>query len=233
MFPSTKKQPETGVIAHIKRLCPEILLTTTTLCYFMLSCFIFEKNLLIFYPVTTTLVFVSFHSVIEFIVFRYMWSWCKPAEPGFNFKFKSKTKMHQWVKGFMMFATCWLTSHIICVLFGAPLLSMVMETTSWASLVAVLITIPGLCMFGVDVEKWYQVIVCGEYKSQDERFIYIQTLGVVLGSWASAIVIPLDWDRPWQTWPIPCVVGCITGYLCAVMVSCVLTVKEMKTAKIQ
>lgn len=27
------------------------------------------------------------------------------------------------------------------------------------------------------------------------------------GSWAGCIVIPLDWDRPWQAWPIPNVVG--------------------------
>lgn len=24
--------------------------------------------------------------------------------------------------------------------------------------------------------------------------------------------IPLDWDRPWQVWPISCVVGAAVGY---------------------
>jgi phosphatidylinositol glycan class F len=29
-----------------------------------------------------------------------------------------------------------------------------------------------------------------------------------VGAW----VIPLDWDRPWQLWPIPCVLGAVGGY---------------------
>ena len=28
--------------------------------------------------------------------------------------------------------------------------------------------------------------------------------GASLGAWCGAMVIPLDWDRPWQKWPVPC-----------------------------
>lgn len=28
--------------------------------------------------------------------------------------------------------------------------------------------------------------------------IYWMTLGAVFGSWFGALLIPLDWDRPWQ-----------------------------------
>lgn len=35
-------------------------------------------------------------------------------------------------------------------------------------------------------------------------------LCVFIGCWLSCIAIPLDWDRPWQTWPFPIVGG---GYL--------------------
>jgi hypothetical protein len=28
--------------------------------------------------------------------------------------------------------------------------------------------------------------------------VYYPTVGTVVGAWAGAIVIPLDWDRPWQ-----------------------------------
>jgi hypothetical protein len=36
--------------------------------------------------------------------------------------------------------------------------------------------------------------------------------GASLGAWCGAMVIPLDWDRPWQKWPIPCVAGAVAGF---------------------
>ena len=35
--------------------------------------------------------------------------------------------------------------------------------------------------------------------------------GASLGAWCGAMVIPLDWDRPWQKWPVPCVAGAVAG----------------------
>lgn len=40
----------------------------------------------------------------------------------------------------------------------------------------------------------------------------IRAKGTILGAWTGAIVIPLDWDRPWQSFPIPCVFGALFGY---------------------
>jgi phosphatidylinositol glycan class F len=31
--------------------------------------------------------------------------------------------------------------------------------------------------------------------------VYGMTLGAVVGAWAGAVPIPLDWDREWQKWP--------------------------------
>ena len=36
--------------------------------------------------------------------------------------------------------------------------------------------------------------------------------GASLGAWCGAMVIPLDWDRPWQKWPVPCVAGAVAGF---------------------
>ncbi|XP_055627621.1 uncharacterized protein LOC129769395 [Toxorhynchites rutilus septentrionalis] len=38
-------------------------------------------------------------------------------------------------------------------------------------------------------------------------------IGVILGAWAASVVAPLDWDRPWQVYPVPNVVGAILGAL--------------------
>ena len=32
------------------------------------------------------------------------------------------------------------------------------------------------------------------------------------GASCGGMVIPLDWDRPWQKWPIPCVAGAVAGF---------------------
>ncbi|VDP12879.1 unnamed protein product [Onchocerca flexuosa] len=37
------------------------------------------------------------------------------------------------------------------------------------------------------------------------------SLGGIFGAWFGAFVIPLDWDRWWQRWPIPCVFGTVFG----------------------
>ncbi|AET38697.1 mannose-ethanolamine phosphotransferase GPI11 Ecym_3198 [Eremothecium cymbalariae DBVPG len=35
-------------------------------------------------------------------------------------------------------------------------------------------------------------------------------ISIAIGCWISCVVIPLDWDRPWQAWPTPIVIG---GYI--------------------
>lgn len=51
------------------------------------------------------------------------------------------------------------------------------------------------------------------YQSSAEDLSAIPALATVLGAWIGAIPIPLDWDRPWQVWPISCTYGAIGGYL--------------------
>ena len=36
--------------------------------------------------------------------------------------------------------------------------------------------------------------------------------GSLAGAWMGAIPIPLDWDRPWQRWPVTCVAGADAGF---------------------
>jgi hypothetical protein len=36
-------------------------------------------------------------------------------------------------------------------------------------------------------------------------------LGALLGAWAGALVVPLDWGTAWQVWPVSSVYGGVTG----------------------
>lgn len=37
-------------------------------------------------------------------------------------------------------------------------------------------------------------------------------LSSLIGSWFGAILVPLDWDKWYQTYPTSCILGCIIGF---------------------
>uniref|UniRef100_A0A183E2G4 Phosphatidylinositol glycan, class F n=1 Tax=Gongylonema pulchrum TaxID=637853 RepID=A0A183E2G4_9BILA len=41
----------------------------------------------------------------------------------------------------------------------------------------------------------------------------------IFGAWLGAIALPLDWDRWWQRWPLPCVFGALLGACCGFLYS--------------
>ena len=43
------------------------------------------------------------------------------------------------------------------------------------------------------------------------EFLYCNAMGALIGAWFGAFPIPLDWDRPWQIWPITCSIGLCIG----------------------
>ncbi|KAH0944453.1 hypothetical protein HN011_007622 [Eciton burchellii] len=103
--------------------------------------------------------------------------------------------------------------YVIIVLFGAPLLTDYEETTMLVITLLILTFFPTSLHLGVDNAL---DVLLGTYTQKsnilaDALKINIQT--TILGTWLGATVIPLDWDHPWQAWPIPCVIGALFGYL--------------------
>ncbi|CCD24076.1 mannose-ethanolamine phosphotransferase GPI11 NDAI_0C04160 [Naumovozyma dairenensis CBS 421] len=85
---------------------------------------------------------------------------------------------------------------IIIILFGAPFLEHIKESWLLAS----------HCCF-LAYPAMYSVFNC-DFKVGMWKRYYVM---IVLGGWLSCVVIPLDWDRPWQAWPIPVVIGSYLG----------------------
>jgi len=48
-----------------------------------------------------------------------------------------------------------------------------------------------------------------------ERAMVYPAIGTVVGGWLGVIPIALDWDRPWQAWPLTPAFGAIFGYIVA------------------
>ncbi|EDV22220.1 uncharacterized protein TRIADDRAFT_59237 [Trichoplax adhaerens] len=75
----------------------------------------------------------------------------------------------------------------------------------------------GLVITAFAIPLMYAVIVLfgaqlTEPLSTIEAMVMFTSYGGILGAWLGAFTIPLDWDRPWQVWPIPCSIGTMMGY---------------------
>lgn len=49
-------------------------------------------------------------------------------------------------------------------------------------------------------------------------YVGLPAVATIVGAWAGAIPTVLDWNRPWQKWPIPCTYGALLGYFVGVVV---------------
>ncbi|XP_013386612.1 phosphatidylinositol-glycan biosynthesis class F protein isoform X2 [Lingula anatina] len=131
---------------------------------------------------------------------------------------------------------CWIGSslvfHTIAVLYGAPLFSSVSETFHLAMLLATTAALPGLMVLGIRKEEWTRLFFKTSPSSALEISILASGVCSVLGAWLGAFPIPLDWDRPWQVWPISCVIGTLAGYSCGlIFATCFILYQNMKGSK--
>lgn len=104
------------------------------------------------------------------------------------------------------------------VLIGAPVN---VGTVGWSVLMASLTAVP----FGVAVGRHEAGWVLKEGSGRASRCrwaVCVPAMGAIVGAWLGAIPIPLDWDRAWQAWPIPCAVGAICGQMLGSIASAVL-----------
>ncbi|XP_046848136.1 phosphatidylinositol-glycan biosynthesis class F protein-like [Xenia sp. Carnegie-2017] len=112
-----------------------------------------------------------------------------------------------------------LAFHCGAVIYGAALFNYVEETFVWSVMMSTLVILPLLL---TEVEE-IPFILQGERKTVDLTScmcgIVIFTL---LGAWFGAFTLPLDWDREWQVWPIPCAIGAISGHFISLLLSALL-----------
>lgn len=99
---------------------------------------------------------------------------------------------------------------LIClflIVMGAPGLTSSAETAILAVHVSLLSTQRLIHKYGLESSVWEKLMslripLNGQYAS---------SIGVWIGLWLGAIPIPLDWDRPWQQWPITLIIGAYLG----------------------
>ncbi|CED82452.1 Ethanolamine-P-transferase GPI11/PIG-F, involved in glycosylphosphatidylinositol anchor biosynthesis [Phaffia rhodozyma] len=60
---------------------------------------------------------------------------------------------------------------------------------------------------------WVRLFLNVKLKTPVERAMVYPVLGALLGAWLGVFPMALDWDRPFQAFPIPIVFGAILGFI--------------------
>lgn len=99
--------------------------------------------------------------------------------------------------------------HVLAVLFGAPLFED-SQQTFWFGVHMTVVTVLPIILSGGHTSLGALQRTIVDQKFCEVPFDWVQrwgSRGALFGAWIGAVTLVLDWDRPWQQWPTPCVVG--------------------------
>lgn len=97
------------------------------------------------------------------------------------------------------------------ILFGAPVSSHVKETFALAHHISLIVFQPLLISYRLNYKKFLTVFRVDRIYSVIFSSPALSSSSMtLLGTWLGVVPIPLDWDRPWQQWPITLLCG---GYI--------------------
>ncbi|CAH2037418.1 unnamed protein product [Thlaspi arvense] len=100
------------------------------------------------------------------------------------------------------------------VALGAPIgMQYLPKTIHWSFLMSVFTFVPATAVFGASWTDWHRVFASMKTSGNTEYMILVPAYGAIIGGWFGAWPMPLDWERPWQEWPICVCYGAIGGYV--------------------
>lgn len=125
----------------------------------------------------------------------------------------SKNRASDILKSFVFLLGVMFSFFVGIILFGAPVLDCHEETLMLSSLLTLLTVFPLIAHTGVEASMQLLFGVKAYARDTIIEMLISNAFLTVCGAWLGAVVIPLDWNTPWQQWPIPCYLGAIGGYL--------------------
>ena len=118
-----------------------------------------------------------------------------------DWSYRLYSVIFSFLAGFVVF-------YFLSVLFGGKLVSS--PSAVWAVVQSAFCAVP-LSFHFYDPprhDKSRSTLLGKQYEA-----LLVPAVSSVLGSYFGCCVIPLDWNEPWQTWPIPGIAGCVIGAL--------------------
>ncbi|KAJ4784713.1 Glycosylphosphatidylinositol anchor biosynthesis protein 11 [Rhynchospora pubera] len=109
------------------------------------------------------------------------------------------------------------------IVLGAPVgLKFWPATIYWSMLLSLFTFVPAACVFGASKLDWQQILSYSKPSNIVDYMLSVPAHGAIIGAWLGAWPMPLDWERPWQEWPICVTYGAIAGHLIGMLFSPVL-----------
>lgn len=121
-----------------------------------------------------------------------------------------KIKVKDGFKSLIVTSGLMIAYFVISILYGAEVFSKYEETFMFSCLLTVLTIFPACVNLGS--QSIIALILGSKPINKLEALFYQNLCFTIFGAWIGAFVIPLDWDRAWQVWPIPCSLGALIGF---------------------
>jgi len=125
----------------------------------------------------------------------------------------NKPKLSNAMPSAAVYLTSVIIYHSIAVVYGAPLSVSFTETFHFSWVLSTVTVLPALCILGPKADEWLRVLFLNKPENIYEKNLQWRFTCAVLGAWLGAFPIPLDWDTPWQVWPVSCLLGTLIGYM--------------------
>uniref|UniRef100_A0A803QGR0 Phosphatidylinositol-glycan biosynthesis class F protein n=1 Tax=Cannabis sativa TaxID=3483 RepID=A0A803QGR0_CANSA len=107
-----------------------------------------------------------------------------------------------------------LVNAFVAIALGAPIGEKYFsKTVNWSIMMSLFTVVPAASVFGSSWTDWQRIFANTKPVGTIDYMICLPAHGAVIGAWFGAWPMPLDWERPWQEWPICVSYGAISGYL--------------------
>ncbi|KAH7283576.1 hypothetical protein KP509_34G014500 [Ceratopteris richardii] len=117
----------------------------------------------------------------------------------------------------------------IAIIFGAPWeLEHRLKSAFWGQLISAIVVLPAGIVLGGSWLDWQRLFASTRPQGVLEYSVCIPAHGAVIGAWFGAWPMPLDWERPWQEWPVSVTYGMAAGYFAGEIISFILSVVKAR-----
>jgi len=128
-------------------------------------------------------------------------------------KYRNSSHVQNIILTFGEFLASVFIIYFITVTFGASLIESFYQTLFFSVFMSVICFLPCIVLF--DHSNIFillnRIFILQEFQDDLEYRCMRLSVSAIIGAWFGALVIPLDWDRWWQEWPISCCTGAIFG----------------------
>jgi len=135
-------------------------------------------------------------------------------------KLSNKHKISHALKAVFHYCLCCVVGHVFTVLFGAPLLRDSLLTFQFSIVLVTCTFIPlSLVISPTEVLKEVAFLSLWNVSIPSVLRAKLRLIATITGTMLGTIFLPLDWDREWQMWPIPCVVAALLSHFVTNVIS--------------